>query len=179
MHEQANMRLVLSEEAISARIRELGREISADFHNKRPVVIGILKGAFIFLADLVRQLSVSVEVDFIRVSSYGAATRTSGCCTISKHADIVLAGRDVLLVEDIVDTGNTLDFLRQVLATSGAESVRACVFIDKGERRERQVAVDYAAFRVARGFLVGYGLDSAEQYRHLPAVYALADEKRP
>ncbi|MEW6427989.1 MAG: hypoxanthine phosphoribosyltransferase [Thermodesulfobacteriota bacterium] len=171
------MQLILSEEVIRARLRALGGQISGDYRGKTPVVIGILKGAFIFVADLVRQLSVEVEVDFIRVASYGDATSSSGRCTISKPAEIPLAGRDVLLVEDIVDTGNTLDFLRETLAAAGAASVRTCVFIDKAERRCRQVAIDYAAFTVEGGFLVGYGLDRAERQRHLPAVYALAGEE--
>ncbi len=171
-------KLVISESAIRRRIAELGRQISQDFPDGGLLAVGILKGAFIFLADLVRAIDVPLEVDFIRVASYGDRTCSSGTCTMTKDLETDPAGRHILLIEDIADTGRTLDFLTKELAGRGARSVHCCVLIDKAMRRERAVSINYAGFSVPSGFLVGYGLDHAEQYRHLPAVYELLPDQQ-
>ena len=164
---------VVSRQDIARRVRELGQAITRDYSGRRLVVVGILNGAFIFLADLVREIELPIEIDFIRVSSYGVSTCSSGAIQIRKDTEIELAGKDVLLVDDIVDTGRTLACLKNLLAARMAKSVRVCALIDKKERREVEVAVDYAGFAVAEGFLVGYGLDHAEQHRQYPAIYKL------
>jgi len=165
--------VVLSEVNITARVKELGREISRDYAGCPLVVIGILNGAFIFLADLVREITLPVEIDFIRVASYGNSTCSSGTVNFSKDIELSIDGKDVLLVEDIVDTGKTLACLKDILAAKKARSIRVCALIDKKERRQAPVVVDYAGFEIAEGFLVGYGLDYAEQHRHYPAVYKI------
>lgn len=172
---QAPMELVLSKEVISNRIQELGREISEAVTEPELVVIGVLKGAFIFMSDLVRALTVPVKMDFVRLKSYGAETHSSGQVSISKDVepDIVIKDRPVLVIEDIVDTGLTLAFLKKHLEQHQPASVRFCALIDKLERRERHVDLDYVGFEVAQGYLVGYGLDAAEDYRHLPDIYEL------
>jgi len=167
------MRPVLDQQTIAARVAELGRAISRDYQERDLVMVGILKGAFIFLADLVRAVTIPVTVDFIRVASYGHATTSSGTCTVTKDMDCDPAGRDILLVEDIADTGRTLAFLSAMLRERGARSVASCVLIDKAERRECAIDLAYTGFAVPNGFLVGYGLDHAERYRNLPAIYAL------
>jgi len=164
---------VVSRADIAGRVKELGQEITRDYAGRRLVVIGILNGAFIFLADLVREIELPMEIDFIRVSSYGSSTCSSGTIQCSKDTELELAGKDILLVEDIVDTGKTIACLRELLMARKAESVRVCTLIDKKERREVEVAVDYAGFMVPEGFLVGYGLDHAQQHRHYPAIYKL------
>ncbi len=160
---------------IADRVRELGQTISADYQGTRPVLIGILKGAFIFLADLARAIDLEVEIDFIRVASYGDATTTSGTIRLTKTPEIDLRGREILLVEDIVDTGTTLAWLRNYFREQGAGRVRICTLIDKQERRQKAVEVDYAGFRIDSGFLVGYGLDHAERHRNLDAVYRIEE----
>jgi hypoxanthine phosphoribosyltransferase len=164
---------VLTKEDIESQIRHVASVISDDYRDRDLILIGILKGAFIFLSDLVRQLSIPVKVDFICASSYGHATASSGRIKLSKDVDIDIKNKDVLIVEDIVDTGLTLSFLVDYLKSSGAASVRICALIDKRERRETDVTVDYVCHTVDKGFLVGYGLDYAEFYRNLPEVYHL------
>jgi hypoxanthine phosphoribosyltransferase len=164
---------VLTKEQIAAQVRRIAQDISVDYKDRELVLIGILKGAFIFLSDLIRQLSIPVKVDFMCASSYDGSTASSGRVKLSKDVDIEIKNKDVLLVEDIVDTGQTLSYLMDYLKTSGAASVRICALIDKRERRETNVTVDYACHTVDKGFLVGYGLDYAEFYRNLPEVYHL------
>ena len=164
---------VVSRQEIAKRVQELGQAITRDYAGRQLVVIGILNGAFIFLADLVREIALPVEIDFIRVASYGSSTCSSGVIQCSKDTELDLVGKDVLLVEDIVDTGRTIACLIGLLAARYARSVKICALIDKKERREVAVAVDYAGFVVAEGFLVGYGLDHAEQHRQYPAIYKL------
>ncbi len=165
--------LIISEEEIAKRITDIGREISNDFIGKKLVVVGILNGAFIFTADLVRAITIPLEIDFIRVASYGSSTKSTGEIRLVKDLEISLGGKDVLLVEDIVDTGNTIDWLREHLQGRGSSSIKLCTMISKQERREIKVPVDYCGFNIQEGFLVGYGLDHAEQYRHLPDIYLL------
>ena len=164
---------VVSRTDIARRVKELGQAITRDYSGRRLVVVGILNGAFIFLADLVREIELPMEMDFIRVSSYGSATCSSGAVHCSKDTEIELTGKDILLVEDIVDTGRTIACLKEILTARKAASVRICTLIDKKERREVEVAVDYVGFEVAEGFLVGYGLDYAEQHRQYPAIYKI------
>ncbi len=166
-----NKEILFSAPEIAHRVRELGREITVDYSNRPLVLIGVLKGAFMFLADLARSIDLPLEIDFLRVASYGDATTTSGTIRLTKTPEIDLTGKEVLLVEDIVDTGSTLAWLRQYFKEHQAESVKMCALIDKYERREQEVVIDYAGFRVEKGFLVGYGLDHAEQFRNLPAIY--------
>lgn len=165
--------IVIAEAAIADRVRELGETIRRDYAGRPLVLVGVLNGAFIFTADLARAIDLPLEVDFIRVASYGKATCSSGCLTLTKDIELPIAGKEVLLVEDIVDTGRTLASLTEMLAARSPASLRICALIDKQERREVAVTVDYPGFTVADGFLVGYGLDCAEQYRNLPAVYRL------
>ncbi len=174
-----DLREVISPEAIGERIAEMGREISADYQGKDLVLIGILKGAFIFTADLARAMSIPVEIDFVRLASYGSSTSSSGFVRITKDIETDIRGRHVLVVEDIVDTGHTLKYLQDVLALHGPASVKICCLIDKKERREVEIAVDYVGFDVPRGFLVGYGLDYNEAYRHLPGIYHLTPRCEP
>jgi len=164
---------VLTKEEIEAQVRRIAQVISADYKDRELILIGILKGAFIFLSDLIRQLSIPVKVDFMCASSYGDQTASSGRVKLSKDVEIEISNKDVLIVEDIVDTGLTLSYLVDYLKSSGAASVRICALIDKRERRETDVIVDYACHTVDKGFLVGYGLDYAEFYRNLPEVYHL------
>lgn len=164
---------VVSRRELAARIKELGRVITADYAGREPLLLGVLNGSFIFLADLVRVLKLPVEIDFIQASSYGDSTCTSGTVKVRGEGRLMAAGRDLLLVEDIVDTGRTIACLKGLLEKKGAASVRICALIDKRERREVEVSVDYAGFVIEEGFLVGYGLDYAGQHRHYPAIYRL------
>jgi hypoxanthine phosphoribosyltransferase len=163
----------LAARQIQDRVLELGRQITQDYQDKRLVILGVLNGAFIFAADLCRAIALDLEIDFIRVASYGAATVSSGTVRLLKEPDIDLAGKDVLLVEDIIDTGVTIAWLRDHFRQGPACSVRICSLIDKKERRCVSIKADYVGFDLDRGFLVGYGLDCAEQHRNLPAIYSL------
>ncbi len=167
------MRCLLSREDIARRVRELAGEISRDYQGRDLVMVGVLKGAFIFLADLVRELSFPVEIDFVRLASYGGGTTPTGEVQVTKDVELSLEGRDVLIVEDIIDIGFTLAFLKKHLITHKPASVKICCLIDKKERRQVEVPLDYVGFVVEKGFLVGYGLDCGEQQRTLPAVYVL------
>jgi hypoxanthine phosphoribosyltransferase len=164
---------VLTKEEIETQVRRIAQAISRDYKDRELILIGILKGAFVFLSDLIRQLSIPVKVDFMCAASYGGGTTSSGRITLSKDVDIDIRNKDVLIVEDIVDTGMTLSYLVEHLKSCGAASVCICALIDKRERRETDVTVDYACHTVEKGFLVGYGLDYAEFYRNLPEVYHL------
>lgn len=167
---------IVSSRDIQARVLELGRQITRDYQGRQLVLLGVLNGAFIFTADLCRAIDLDLTIDFIRVTSYGASTVSSGEIRLLKEPSIALAGKDILLVEDIVDTGTTMAWLRDHFRNSPALSVRICSLIDKKERRTVPVEVDYIGFALDRGFLVGYGLDCAERYRNLPAIYALAQD---
>ncbi len=165
--------LVIAAEQIQTRVADLGRQITTDYKDKSLLVLGVLNGAFIFTADLCRAISLDMEIDFVRVASYGSSTSSSGEICLRKAPEREIEGKHILLVEDIVDTGHTLAWLRNYFADQGAESVKICALIDKAERRTVEVQVDYPGFNIDQGFLVGYGLDFAEKYRNLPAVYAL------
>lgn len=163
---------VISEDEIHRQISRIAQTISGDYRGRELVMVGVLKGAFLFLADLARQLTLEkIKIDFIQASSYGADTVSSEKILLKKDIDIDVRGKDILLVEDIVDTGLTLAYLINHLRGFGPNSVKVCAMIDKSERRKTTVKVDYACFAVATGFLVGYGLDYAEDYRNLPEIY--------
>jgi hypoxanthine phosphoribosyltransferase len=166
-------RCLISRAEIARRVAELGERLGRDYAGPGLVMVGVLKGVFIFMADLVRALPFPVEVDFVRLCSYGAGTTTSGEVHITKDVEMSLQGRDVLIVEDIVDTGLTLDFLRRHLLSHQPRSLKICCLIDKQERREVDVPLDYVGFVVEKGFLVGYGLDCGEQSRTLPEIFVL------
>ncbi len=167
---------LLQQQEITERVNTLGQQLTEDYAGKKPVVIGILNGAFIFLADLVRAVELAVEVDFIRVASYGQATESCGSITLTKAPELDLTGKDVLLVEDIVDSGTTMAWLQDYFTTEHQpNSVKTCTLINKNERRAVDVPIDYIGFEIDKGFLVGYGLDCAQSYRNLPQICALGE----
>ena len=164
---------VLTKEEIQQKIVDIAGIISKDYSGKELLLIGILKGSFIFLSDLIRQLSIPVQIDFIRASSYGDTMSSCGTITLTQPVQIDVKNKHLLLVEDIVDTGLTLSRIKEYFRLQGAESVKICAFIDKYERREANIPVDYTCHTTHEGFLVGYGLDYAENYRCLPGIYHL------
>jgi len=168
--------ILISEEEIRQKVRELGATISNDYQGQSLVVVGILKGAIIFLADLVRHLHMPVTLDFMAVSSYGSGTKSSGAVRILKDLEAGLEDRHVLIVEDIVDTGLTLKYLTENLKARGPASLRICSFLDKPSRRQIDIHPDYCGFAIPDHFVVGYGLDYAERYRNLPYVAVLKPE---
>ena len=169
-------RELLGETAIRDKVAQLGRQISADYRGQELLVVGVLKGAVIFAADLVRQITVPVYLDFIAVSSYGKATRTSGVVRILKDLEESVAGVNVLLVEDIADTGLTLHYLRENLLARGPRSLKLCALLDKPDCRRVEVPLDYVGFQIPDQFVVGYGLDFDGRFRNLPAVHLLSRE---
>ena len=168
-----NLEVLIPTEKIVARIRELGAEIARDYAGRNPLLIGVLKGACLFLSDLMRAADIPLNVEFIAISSYGAEMRTSGEVRILKDLDVAIEGRHILVVEDIVDTGLTLSYLLANLKSRGAESVKLAALLDKFERREKEVPIDYLGFQIPDKFVVGYGLDFAERYRNLPFIAVL------
>ncbi|MZP30892.1 hypoxanthine phosphoribosyltransferase [Heliobacterium undosum] len=169
-------RVLVSEEEIRTKVRELGEQISTDYQDKDLLVVGILKGALVFMADLIRAIRIPIEIDFMAVSSYGQGTRSSGAVRILKDLDRAIENRHILIVEDIVDTGLTLNYLVDNLKSRGAASVKVCTILDKPSRRKTPVAPDYNGFTIPDEFVIGYGLDYAEQYRHIPCVAVLKRE---
>ncbi|BAF60733.1 hypoxanthine-guanine phosphoribosyltransferase [Pelotomaculum thermopropionicum SI] len=167
-------RILFTEEEIRARVAEMGREISRDYAGRELLVVGILKGAMIFLADLVRSITVPAFFDFIAVSSYGTSTKSSGAVRILKDLDRGIEGRHVLIVEDIVDTGLTLNYLVDNLTARGPASLKVCTLLDKPSRRQKPVEIHYNGFTIPDEFVVGYGLDYNECYRNLPYIMVLS-----
>ena len=168
-----NLEVLLAEQRIQDRVRELGARITQDYAGRNPLLIGVLKGACFFLTDLLRAIDTRVGIEFMAISSYGASTRTSGEVRILKDLDVPVEGRDLIVVEDIVDTGLTLSYLLANLKSRGAASVKLVALLDKFERREREVEIDYLGFQIPDHFVVGYGLDFAERYRNLPFIAVL------
>ena len=164
-------KLILSKQDIARRVQELGTILTKEYADANLLVIGVLNGAFMFMADLVREIKLDLQVDFVRVSSYGMSTTSGGEIRLSKDVELDIRDRDVLIVEDIVDTGLTLTFLHNYLKDRGARTVRTCALIDKKERRQVEVAIEYVGFEVKEGFLVGYGLDCREQYRQFGEIF--------
>ena len=165
--------LLIPQKTILSRVNELAGEISSDYSGREPIVIGILNGVVFFFADLVRKMTVPSRIDFIRAASYGSGSTSSGKVRLSKDLEIHTKDKPVIVVEDIVDTGLTLTRIVEILRERGPESIKTCVLIDKLERRDVEVVIDYRGFQVNEGFLVGYGLDYDEQYRYLPDIYTL------
>jgi hypoxanthine phosphoribosyltransferase len=168
-----NLEVLIPTEKITKRIGELGAEIARDYAGRNPLLIGVLKGACLFLSDLMRAADIPLNVEFIAISSYGAEMRTSGEVRILKDLDVAIEGRHILVVEDIVDTGLTLSYLLANLKSRGAETVKLAALLDKYERREKEVPIDYLGFKIPDKFVVGYGLDFAERYRNLPFIAVL------
>jgi hypoxanthine phosphoribosyltransferase len=164
-------KIVVAEDALQERVTELGKEITADYADRAPLLVGVLKGAFMFMSDLSRAIERPVEFDFMAVSSYGSATRTSGVVRILKDLDLDLTERDVLVVEDIVDSGLTLAYLRRNLAARGPRSLEVCALLVKEGLQKADLDLRYVGFNIPPAFVVGYGLDVGERYRNLPAVY--------
>jgi hypoxanthine phosphoribosyltransferase len=170
-----NLEVLFSEKQIRDRINEIGAEITRDYAGRNPLLIGVLKGACFFLSDLLRAIDTRLSIEFMAISSYGSSTRTSGEVRILKDLDVAVEGRDIIVVEDIVDTGLTLSYLLANLKSRGAASVKLVALLDKYERRERPVEIDYLGFKIPDHFVVGYGLDFAERYRNLPFIAVLKD----
>ena len=168
-----NKEVVLDRETIQKRVQELGKKITTDYQGKELIVIGVLKGAFVFMADLVREIDLPLVTDFIQVSSYGGSDSSSGKITLVASPNHPVENCHILLVEDIIDTGLTMQWLASHFSEQGAASVRICSLIDKSERREHTITIDYAGFAISQGFLIGYGLDYNQSYRNLPAIYHL------
>jgi hypoxanthine phosphoribosyltransferase len=167
--------LLFPRETIGRRVKELADQISRDYEGRELLLVGILKGAFIFMADLIRGMSIPCRVDFVRVTSYGCGSQSSGEVRITKDLETPITGRDVLIVEDIIDTGLTLTHLLNVLRERQPASVRVCAFLDKRERRRVPFTAEYVGFTIPDRFVVGYGLDFNENFRFLPDVYVLKD----
>jgi hypoxanthine phosphoribosyltransferase len=165
-----NLEVLLSAEQIASRVKELAAQISADYRGRPLHIIGMLKGAWVFLADLVRHLDLEVTVDFLSIASYGNDSHSSGVVRITKDLDQSIEGLDVLVVEDILDTGHTFEYLRGVLEAHKPKSLKVVTLLDKSSRRVRPVEADYAGFTIPDVFVVGYGLDYSQRYRNLPDV---------
>ncbi|MBC8545850.1 hypoxanthine phosphoribosyltransferase [Clostridiaceae bacterium NSJ-31] len=170
------LKVLITEEEIAAKVQELGRQITEDYKGKNLLMVSVLKGSVIFMADLMRAIDIQARVDFMSVSSYGSGVKTSGVVKIVKDLDINLAGYDVLIVEDILDSGMTLQYLKEVLLQRKPHSLKIATLLDKPERRKVDLQADYACFNVPDEFVVGYGLDFAEKYRNLPFVGVLKPE---
>ena len=169
-------RVLISAEELEAHVAEIGAQISRDFEGKDPIFIGVLKGCFIFMADLVRAAQLKSEIEFIGVSSYNNGTKSSGVVEITRDLQKDITGRHIIVVEDILDSGNTLYFLKNYLAAKGAASITIVTLLDKPARREKPIVADLSGFEVPDEFVVGYGLDYAQQYRNYPCIGVLKPE---
>ena len=175
-----HLNTLFGKKEINERVSALAEQISRDYRDREPVLIGVLKGAFVFLSDLMREMAVPVRVDFVRLASYGNATESSGTVSLTKDVELPIEDRDVIVVEDIVDSGVTLKYLMEELARRGPRSLKLCALLDKRHRREVEITIDYTGFVMDDGFVVGYGLDWAESYRYLPDICIVeADEDTP
>jgi len=168
--------ILVSRERIKEMVVKMGKRISQDYAGEELVLVGVLKGGFVFLADLMREITIPVDMDLIAVSSYGASTRSSGVVRIIKDMDLNVAGKHVLIVEDLVDTGLTLSYLKDLFNTRGPKSVKICTAFDKPTRRKVDIVIEYGGIVVPDKFIVGYGLDYAGKYRNLPDVCTLKRE---
>lgn len=165
--------VLFTRDDIAKRVAELGAEITCDYEGKDLIVVGILKGAGVFMSDLIREINSPIRIDFMSVSSYGNSTVSSGIVRITNDLHQDIQGCSVLIVEDIIDTGNTLHYLREYLKNRGAEDVKICALLDKPSRRQVEVPVEYVGFEVEDKFIIGYGIDYAEKYRNLPFIGTL------
>ena len=170
------LKVLFSQEDIARRVAEMGAELAERFQGKKPLFLGVLKGCFVFMSDLVRACPIKSDLEFIAVSSYGNATSSSGRVQITHDVQQDITGRDLIIVEDILDSGNTLAFLKDYLMTKGAASITIATLLDKPARREKPITADYAGFEVPDEFVVGYGLDYCQQYRNMPYIGVLKPE---
>ena len=166
-------RVLFSKEKIAAEVKRLGQEISRDYGNQEILLVGVLKGSFLFIADLIREIDSPTVVDFVRLASYGSDTQTSGIIEFRKELEMPIRNRDVLIIEDIVDSGYTLECLYNKLLLQQPRSLKICTLIDKRGRREVELEVDYVGIRMDDGFIVGYGLDHDERFRNLPDIHLI------
>lgn len=169
-------KILIGEADIKRRVKELGEEISQDYQGKTPILVSVLKGGIIFLSDLMRELKILHEVDFMSVSSYNGRIRSSGVVRILQDLSINIEGQDVIIIEDIVDSGMTLDYIRHILLARHPKSLRICTLLDKRVARTIEVPIDYVGFEIPDEFVIGYGLDYAERYRNLPYVAVMKVE---
>ncbi len=167
--------VMITEEQLKNRIKELGEAISADYQGEEILIVGILKGAVLFMSDLIREITADTKIDFMAVTSYGASTKSSGVVRILKDLDTGIEDLNVIIVEDIIDSGITLNYLREYLLGRKPKSLKICTLLDKPERREADIKADYIGFEVENKFIVGYGLDFDERYRNLPYITCLED----
>ena len=167
--------VLVTKEQLEAKTAELGKRITEDYKGKELVLVGVLKGGFIFLADLARKIDMEVMIDFISVSSYGNSTQSSGVVKILKDIDMDITGKHVLIVEDLIDTGLTLQYLKELFNTKGCASVKLAAIMDKPDRRKVDLKVDYVGIEIPDEFVVGYGLDYAGKHRNLPEVYVIRE----
>jgi len=172
---QPQLKILISRDDIAKAVDRLACEIERDYQGKQPLLIGVLKGSFVFMADLIRQLDLPPELDFVRLSSYGSARESSGKVRVVQGVKTSIKGRDVLVVEDIVDTGTTISFLLDYLKKKKPASLKLCALADKPSRRRVPVPIDYCGFSVPDKFVVGYGLDCDERFRNLPDIYVIED----
>ena len=168
-------RVLISEEELKAIVDRLGKQISEDYKDKNLLLVSVLKGSIMFMADLMRAITIPCNIDFMAVSSYGAGTKSSGVVKIIKDLDKSIEGKDLIIVEDILDSGNTLFYLKELLAARKPNSIRICTLVDKPERREADIVADYIGDSVPNEFIVGYGLDYNEYYRNLPFIGVLKE----
>lgn len=169
-------RVLITREEIITRIKELGEQITQDYQEKNLLLIGVLKGAVVFMADLMREIRTTVDIDFMDVSSYGSSTKSSGIVRILKDLDTDIQGKHIIIVEDIIDSGLTLNYLTKLLQSRNPASIKVCVLLDKPERRDVEVEIHYKGFSVPNEFIVGYGLDYDGKYRNLPDICILKPE---
>lgn len=169
-------RVLISEEKIRAKVEELGAKITEDYRGKPLLLVGILKGSMVFMADLMRAVKINCKIDFMSVSSYGAGTQTSGQVRIILDLNKPIKDFDILIVEDILDSGVTLSYIKKLLLPRGPKSIKICTLLDKPERRKSDIVADYYGFTIPDAFVVGYGLDYGEDYRNLPYIGILKDE---
>ena len=174
--EQDIDRILISEAEIIAKIEELAIKISNDYKDKFPVIICILKGAVLFMSDLIKNLKIPVEIDFMALSSYGNSTKSSGVVRIKKDIDVDISGRDVIIVEDIIDSGLTLKYIDDYFMKHNCKTIKICTLLDKPEAHKTDLTIDYVGFEIGNEFVVGYGLDYAQKYRNLPYIGILKQE---
>jgi hypoxanthine phosphoribosyltransferase len=177
MKAESGLRILVSKTKINAAVKRLAAQVQADYAGQYPLLVGVLKGSFMFVADLVRNIDIPLEVDFIRLASYGAATRSSGTIALVNDLPCSVQDRHVLVVEDIIDTGLTTAFLMDYLKGKGPASLKLCALADKPSRRQVPVKIDYLGFTVPDKFIVGYGIDWNEKYRNLPCIYVVEEKE--
>ncbi|HPV50883.1 MAG TPA: hypoxanthine phosphoribosyltransferase [Smithella sp.] len=175
--DQASRKILFPKETIQKRVREMANQISKDYAGKELILIGVLKGAFIFMADLIREINIPCRVDFARLASYGTGSESSGKVVLTKDIETSIKDKDILIVEDILDTGLTMQYFVEWLKERNPKSLKTCVFLDKRKRRKVPLEADYVGFTIDDGFVVGYGLDFNEMYRFSPDIYTIHSNK--